>query len=94
MLPNQLSSYLIVAAGFSRCVKLAPQENTLAVGESEERAETYGRRAVELLRKAVDRGLLRSSDPLKAEEFVPLRSRQDFIELFKELLDGQHPVSS
>ncbi|HKM52042.1 MAG TPA: protein kinase [Isosphaeraceae bacterium] len=94
VLPNQLSAYLIVAAGLSQCVKLAPHENQLASGEREERADAYGRRAVELLRKAVERGLLRSSEPLKAEEFVPLRSRQDFIELFKELLDGQHPVSS
>ena len=59
VLPNQLSGYLIVAAGLSRCVKLAPHENRLASGECEERAETYGRRAVELLRKAVERGLLR-----------------------------------
>jgi serine/threonine-protein kinase len=93
LLPGQLSDYLTVAAGLSRCVKLAPHENKLASGECEERAESYGRRAVELLRKAVERGLLNSSEPLKVEEFVPLRSRQDFIELFKNLRDVQHPLS-
>jgi len=94
VLPNQLSGYLTVAAGLSRCVKLAPHETQLAPGEGEEKAETYGRRAVELLRQAVDRGLLRSADPLKVEEFVPLRPRPDFIELIKQLLNGQPPVSS
>ena len=44
-----------------------------------------------LLRQAAERGLLNSSDPLKAEELVPLRSRPDFSELFKELLEWQHP---
>ena len=39
------------------------------------------------MRQAVERGLLNSSEPLKVEEFVPLRSRQDFIELFKKLRD-------
>ena len=93
VLPDQLSAYLTVAAGLSKCVQLAAQNGELSSGASAPSAEVYGRRAVELLRKAVDRGLLNSPEPLKVEEFVPLRLRTDFIELFKQLRDRQHPLS-
>ena len=94
VLPNQLTSYQIVAAGFSQCVKLTPHGNGSAAADSEARAETYGRRAVELLRRAADLGLLREADLLKAEEFVPLRSRDDFAELFRQLRDVPAPVNN
>ena len=57
------------------------------------RADAYGRRAVEILRSAVDRGLLHATDPLRDEEFVPLRTRPDFIDLIKELIERQKPVT-
>jgi serine/threonine-protein kinase len=93
LLPEQLPDYLTVAAGFAKCAKLSSQQEEPAIGKNEASPEAYGRRAVDLLRQAVDRGLLNSPEPLKVEEFVPLRPRDDFIELFKSLRDRQRPLS-
>ncbi len=93
LVPDQLVGYLRVAAGFAKCAQIAASENLSTPAGDEEIVEVYGREAVKLLRRAVDRGLLKSADALKLEEFVPLRSRQDFIDLFKELPQAQQPVS-
>ena len=78
------------AAGFARCVKLAsprtsaaPRRRTSSGGE----LRPPGRRTAAQGR----RPRLAQIQPIRSrsKEFVPLRTRQDFIELFKELLDGQ-----
>ena len=88
-----LTAYRTAAAALTRCLARTASDESLPPEVREERAETQGRRAVEILQKALDRGLLRSPDPLKDEEFVPLRTRPDFIELFKKLRDLQAPAT-
>ncbi len=94
VLPQQLLTYLTAANGLAACVKLAGEDPQAGSDESHRNTEIYGRRAVELLREAVQRGLLKSADPLKALELVPLRSREDFRELFQSLPVLQQPVNS
>jgi eukaryotic-like serine/threonine-protein kinase len=88
-----LRNYLTAAICLTRCLVLTTTSDVLSAEVRQERADAYGRRAVEILRQAVDRGLLNASDPLKDQEFLPLRPRADFIELFKELRDRQGPVA-
>jgi serine/threonine-protein kinase len=84
ILPDDARSYLQAAMGLSRCVlKMA--------GSSAERADVFGRRAVEILKAGADRGLIRSLPPLMAQELVPLRTRPDFLELLKRVKNQAVP---
>jgi tetratricopeptide (TPR) repeat protein len=89
----ELKAYLAAAMGLTRCLVMTSRDATLAPDIREARGETYGRRAVEILRRAVDRGILYDPEPLRDEEFIPLRERPDFISLFKELVKRQEPVN-
>jgi serine/threonine-protein kinase len=89
---DQLVDYLTAAAGLAECSESATRHEPAAAGEESSSAVAYGRRAVELLRKARDRGLLDVRKPLEMKEFVPLRKRQDFIELYQGLPETPNPV--
>jgi tetratricopeptide (TPR) repeat protein len=88
-----LTAHLTAAMGLTRSFVTTSSDDSLAAEVRERRAEVYGRRAVEILRKAADRGLLHTSDPLLDKEFLPLRDRTDFQELFRKLRDGQVPAT-
>src|SRR5262249_34863959 len=88
-----LNAYLAASMSFTKCLVMTSIDESLAPEVREPRVDAHGRRAVEILRRAVDRGLLHAPDPLRYEEFVPLRTRADFIELFKELRDRQVPAT-
>ena len=77
----------------TRCLVMTSTDESLDPQTREQRAEAHGRRAVEILQEAHDRGLLHAPDPLRDEEFLPLHTRPDFIELFKKLRDLQVPVT-
>ena len=53
-----LKAYLTASMGLTRCVVITSTDESLAPDLREARADAYGRRAVEILRQAVDRGLL------------------------------------
>jgi serine/threonine-protein kinase len=91
--PEELTAYLTASSGLARCVAMTATDDGLAADVRQARGDAYGRMAVEILRKAVDRGLLQTSDPLRDEEFIPLRTREDFIDLFKTLRDRQAPAT-
>jgi serine/threonine-protein kinase len=91
--PGELGAYLTAASGLARCVAMTATDDGLTADVREARGDTYGRRAVEILRKAFDRGLLSAPDPLRDEEFVPLRTREDFIDLFKKVRDRPGPAT-
>jgi serine/threonine-protein kinase len=88
-----LRNHLTAAMGLTRCLVITSTDEALAPDVREKRAEEFGRRAVAILRQAANRGLLLTSDPLRDEEFLLLRTRPDFIELFKELRDRQTPAT-
>jgi hypothetical protein len=88
-----LKAYLTASMNLTRCLVMTSADDTLVPDVRETRADGFGRRAVEILRWAVDRGLLHAPEPLRHEEFLPLRTRPDFIELFKKLHDRQVPAT-
>jgi serine/threonine-protein kinase len=90
---DDLKAYLTAAMGLASCVELNTNQEQIASEAHEQAAESHGRRAVELLRQAIDRNLLRSVEPLRDAALIPLRSRQDFIDLVKQLHDRQIPVN-
>ena len=53
-----LKAYLTASMGLTRCVVITSSDESLAPDVREARANAYGRRAVEILRSVVDRGLL------------------------------------
>ena len=78
---DSLNAHLTAAMGLTRCSR--DERPPTMPGPRGPRAASgmpIGRRAVEILRKAVDRGLLHAPEPLRDEEFLPLRTRPDFIE--------------
>ena len=92
--PNaNLSAYLAAAMGYTRCLVIAATDEDMTPENREKKSDKYGHRAVQILRKAFDQRLLNTPEPLRDEEFLPLRNRPDFIELFKELRDRQVPAT-
>jgi tetratricopeptide (TPR) repeat protein len=71
----------------ARCVPLAAKDPTLAENNRRKLAESYGRRAVELLRQAVAKGFRNVANMLKDSELDPLRQRADFAALLWDLAD-------
>jgi serine/threonine-protein kinase len=90
---DDLKAYLTAAMGLASCVDLDMNQEQIASEAREQAAESHGRRAVEILRRAFDRNLLRSVEPLRDAALVPLRSRQDFIDLAKQLHERTIPVN-
>lgn len=88
-----LTSHLTAAMALAKCQVLSADAADDSPADRERRTEAYGRRAVEILRKAFHQGILNTADPLKYEEFLPLRTRPDFIELYKELIQRQAPLT-
>jgi hypothetical protein len=78
-MPDDAQEYLRAAAFFVECSGLV----TAAPG----REETYTRRAIDVLRRAVDRRLLRDPKQLQIKELIPLRERAEFQELRRKLED-------
>ena len=73
------------AAFLSGCVVLVRKDLRLPEKRRQELAQSYGHRAVELLRQGVAKGF-RNSDLLRKDPaFQPLRSRSDFQKLLAEL---------
>jgi serine/threonine-protein kinase len=90
---DNLDAHLSAAMALAKCVELAAHDERITSEVREQRAEIHGRRAVEVLQQAVDRNLLHAPDPLRDAAFIPLRTRQDFLDLIKQLVDRQMPVN-
>jgi hypothetical protein len=70
----------------SLCAAAAAEDARLSPTDREILVEKYGRRAVELLRKAQAAGQLKSADRLKTDENLnAIRSRPDFQALLTEV---------
>jgi len=71
----------------ARCVALAEKDPKLPEGQRKEVAQLYAERAVGQLRQAVGNGF-NDAKTLKADSaFMPLKGRDDFEQLVKELLE-------
>jgi len=72
------------AAVLARCVGVAGKDAKLAAEKRDELVKTYAERALDLLRQAITLGYKDVEQLKSAEDFAPLRSRDDF----KKLLAG------
>jgi hypothetical protein len=74
---------------YSRCSAVAAKDARLLPAEREKLADQYGRRAVEVLRRAQAAGYFRDAGRLarmkEHKELDPIRDRDDFKRLVAEL---------
>jgi hypothetical protein len=84
-LPDDGQAVYEAASCLAGCVPLAEQDARLPEVKRRELGQTYGRRAVELLRHAIQKGLRNGQALEKAPELAPLRVRMDFQRLLAEL---------
>jgi serine/threonine-protein kinase len=82
--PDDPDQYCLAAWNLALCAALASQDPNRAEEEREAQKQRYARRAVELLRGAVERGF-QNSDELKSTDYDLLRARDDFQELVRRL---------
>jgi hypothetical protein len=83
LLPERREPYLNAAALLARCASMVSQDARHPEPVRREFEEAYGKRAVDLLREADHRWLIRPKD-LDSPQFLPLRSREDFRKLGEE----------
>jgi tetratricopeptide (TPR) repeat protein len=75
------------ACFLARCVPLAEGDSKLTASQRQERAQAYANRAVATLRQAVQNGYKDAAHMKTDTDLDPLRSREDFQKLVKELED-------
>jgi len=81
ILPDDAFEYVRAAGFLAQCAAMVEQDETLPDLDRRRGQEDYGRRAVELLRQAFDKGLLRDPALLGQPEYQPLLDRDDFKRL-------------
>jgi serine/threonine protein kinase/tetratricopeptide (TPR) repeat protein len=85
LVPDAPGEYVRAAGFLARCVSPANGDERLPEGQRREVAQAYARRAVELLREAVSRGYKDVNALKRLPEYEPLRGREDFQKLLREL---------
>src|SRR5262249_2240829 len=79
------------AAGLlARCVPLAEKDDKLSEEKGKELAQAYGKQAVELLRRAVEKGFKDAAGLKKDPAFAAGRARADFQKLLSEMGGRPH----
>jgi hypothetical protein len=71
----------------ARCVPLAERDSQLSEAQRKELAQTYANRAMATLRQAVQKGYKDLARMQQDAGLAPLRSREDYQKLQKELED-------
>ena len=67
------------------CVSIARDDEDLTAGERSEVAESYAQRALDLLRRAAERGFA-DAEALRADrDFDPIRGRPEFAEILRRI---------
>jgi serine/threonine-protein kinase len=88
IIPDAAQEYLRGAEYLAECATLAKAATATATStEPEDHAEAYSRRGIDLLRRAIERGVLRDPAALQDQKLAPLRARTDFQELGRKLQD-------
>jgi tetratricopeptide (TPR) repeat protein len=82
--PDQIDAYSW-AKHVARCVPLAEKDHGLSPGERRMRAQAYADRAMEFLQQAAKKGRVDLTELKMEEVFEPLRKREDFQKLLREL---------
>ncbi|MBI1852018.1 MAG: serine/threonine protein kinase [Planctomycetes bacterium] len=82
--PEGEQNYLEASHLLARCVSLAEKEDSTSEAERDAAAKRYGDRAIDLLRKAIDRGTV-DDDVRHNPAFDAIRAREDFSTIVADL---------
>src|SRR5262249_254214 len=83
--PDNSESYHLAASIFVRAMPLAGKDTKLADAERKKLSESYASQAVAMLRQAVEHGYADLVQLKNGAVFAPLRGREDFQKVVKEL---------
>jgi tetratricopeptide (TPR) repeat protein len=83
--PDNATDAELAARFFGRCVVLAENDEALSEPQRRELARSYADRAMDNLREAVRRGYTNVDALNKSASFAPLRDRDEFQQLVREL---------
>jgi hypothetical protein len=81
--------YLLTAEDMCHCLQFIQRAWAGSAAERTRRAEYYGGRAVEYLRRAVEKGYRDAAALQKEKKWEPLRGRGDFRKLVAELQEKE-----
>jgi hypothetical protein len=84
-LPEDLGISRLAAVLLGKCKSMALEDLKLPEADRRAAADSYVRRAIGLLRSAVDKGVLRRPEDLQGRAFQPLEDAPDFRKLREEL---------
>jgi serine/threonine-protein kinase len=87
ILPREASEALRAAALLAECCSSAGSDGTLNDKRRQELAEGFAKRAVDVLRLAIDRRVLLEVEGLKIKELAPIMTRDDFKAVQQQLID-------
>jgi hypothetical protein len=85
LFPDSAEDHRLTAIMLTRSSALAAKDAKLADADRKRLAETYAARAVQMLRRAVERGWSDIVQLRTGAVFAPLRSRDDFQKLVAEI---------
>jgi eukaryotic-like serine/threonine-protein kinase len=88
VIPEGWEEYLRATLFLARCVPLAEQDAQLPVAKRKELARAYADEAMKRLREGVGRGYKNVPQLQKDKTFDPLREREDFQKLLRDLKGG------
>jgi hypothetical protein len=88
MWASQRLDFLLAADLVVKCLPLAEADRELSPEKRRELTETYAARAVAILSASVRAGKVAPEDLKGAEQFVQLRTREDFQKLLTDTVSG------
>jgi serine/threonine protein kinase/thiol-disulfide isomerase/thioredoxin len=91
--PNDANETYNAACYTANAVRLVQADRQLSVERRRQLSETYGAKAVDLLRKAIQEGYTQRAHLDKDSDIDPLRQRQDYRDLLVEL-DKRAPAQA
>src|SRR5262249_50475451 len=90
LFPDSAGQCYKAACFLAQCMTLADKDDKLSAEKRKELAQSYGDRAIELLRDAIGKGFKDSEQMNKDRDLDSLRSRDDFKKLVSELKAKKH----
>jgi serine/threonine protein kinase/tetratricopeptide (TPR) repeat protein len=91
VIPEGWEEHCRAAVFLSRCAELAAGDTRLSVEDRRRLAQAYGDRAMPFLRQAVARGYDNVTEMKTARGWAPLRERDDFRQLVRDLEARKKP---
>ena len=87
--PDNAEDTFSAGCSLARCMPLLGKDSGFSKEKSKQAVDLYGKRALELLRQALDRGFRDSAQLKKEPNLEPLRSNSDFQRLLAEVNESK-----